>query len=108
MILDLLVEGALNVSTVRLLAPHLTTENHVAVLAEARGRSKQAVEEIVARLSPRPDAVTIIRKLPAPVSAAPGPMRPVSHMVSASVTSPTSRCPPLPSPKRNDPCIGLS
>ena len=54
-ILDLLAEGAVNLSTVRLLAPHLTQENHKDLLMEARGRSKRDVEAIVARLAPQPD-----------------------------------------------------
>ena len=40
---------------VRLLAPHLTFENHRSVLDSARGKARPEVEEIVARLAPRPD-----------------------------------------------------
>jgi hypothetical protein len=54
-ILDLLAQGAVNLTTVRLLAPHLTPENHGAVLESARGKRRSEVEEIVANLSPRPD-----------------------------------------------------
>jgi hypothetical protein len=64
-ILDLLVDGLLNLTTVGLLAPHLTVENHRAVLDAARGQSKRAVEEQAAALRPRPDVPTSIRKLPA-------------------------------------------
>jgi hypothetical protein len=52
-ILDLLVEGAVGLTSVRLLAPHLTEENHRAVLESARGKRKLQVEEIAARLAPR-------------------------------------------------------
>jgi hypothetical protein len=65
-LLDRLAEGSLTLSTARVLAPHLTPDNHLAVLAEAAGRSKREVEALVARLSPRPDVASAIRKLPAP------------------------------------------
>ena len=65
-ILDRLADGSLNLSTVRLLSPHLTTANHLRVLAEARHKSKREVEELVARLCPRPDVTAFVRKLPAP------------------------------------------
>jgi hypothetical protein len=65
-LLDRLADGSLTVSTARVLAPHLTPENHQAVCAEAAGRSKRDVEVLVARLSPRPDVPSGIRKLPAP------------------------------------------
>ncbi len=71
-ILDLLAQGALNLTTVRLLAPHLTPANHPEVLDSARGKRKPEVEELVARLAPRPDVGPTIRKLPAPAPHLPG------------------------------------
>ena len=65
-LLDRLADGALNLTTARLVARHLTDENHLEVLAAARGRSRSEVEMIVARLDPRPDAPATVRKLPAP------------------------------------------
>jgi hypothetical protein len=59
-----LSEGALNLSTLRLLAPHLTTENHRGLLGRASGRSKREVEALVARLAPQSDVLPSIRKLP--------------------------------------------
>ena len=64
-ILALLEEGAVNLTGVRLLAPHLTVQNHRRVLESARGKRKPEVEEIVARLAPRPDVPSLVRKLPA-------------------------------------------
>lgn len=64
-ILELLTLGTLNPTAVRLLAPHLTPDNHQAVLESARGKRKAEVEEIVARLSPRPDIAASVRRLPA-------------------------------------------
>jgi len=40
--------------------------NHREVLDSARGKKKPEIEEIVARLSPRPDVPASVRKLPAP------------------------------------------
>jgi hypothetical protein len=65
-VLDLLAAGALNSTSVRLLAPHLTHENHRAVLEEVRRKPKREIEELIARLSPRPDAPASLRRLPMP------------------------------------------
>jgi len=65
-ILDRLSDGSLNLSTLRLLAPHLTAENHETVLRQAAGMSKRSVEQLVAVLAPRADAPAFVRKLPAP------------------------------------------
>jgi hypothetical protein len=64
-ILEMLEAGALNLTTVRLLAPRLTPDNHREVLESARGKSKLQVEEIAARLWPKPDVPSFVRKLPA-------------------------------------------
>jgi 5-methylcytosine-specific restriction endonuclease McrA len=65
-ILEVLASGALTLTAVTLLAPHLTEENHAAVLESAHHKSKREVEQIVAALHPRPDLPTVIRKLPSP------------------------------------------
>jgi hypothetical protein len=63
-ILEMLAAGAVNLTSARLLAPHLTPANHREVLDSARGKKKREIEEIVARLSPRPDVAASVRKLP--------------------------------------------
>ena len=68
LILDLLVEGAITLTTVTLLGRHLTAENHVAVLQAARHKSKLDVQKIVAALHPQPDVSAKVRKLPEPRS----------------------------------------
>jgi hypothetical protein len=70
-ILDLLVEGSLNLTTIGLIARHLTCDNHRAVLAQSRGKTKRQVEELITRLHPQPDVPSTIRKLPAPAPHAP-------------------------------------
>jgi hypothetical protein len=63
-LLDRLAEGSLSLSTAKLLAPHLTEENHQELVAAAAGLGQRAVEELVARRFPRPDVATLVRKLP--------------------------------------------
>jgi hypothetical protein len=71
MILGMLAEGSIGLTAVRLLAPHLTPSNHAEVLESARGRTKAEIEEIVARLSPRHDVPSSIRRLPTDRSGSP-------------------------------------
>jgi len=71
LILDRLREGALTLTAVGLLAPHLTDANHRSVLDEARHQGKRAIEEIVAHLHPRPDVAASVRKLPTQRASAP-------------------------------------
>jgi hypothetical protein len=54
------------VTTVRLLAPHLTEIKHQELLASAAGKSKREVDELLAWRQPRPDVAASVRKLPAP------------------------------------------
>ena len=63
-ILDLLYAGTVTLTAVRLLEPHLTAENHAAVLARAANRSREDIEALVTELSPKPDVVSSVRKLP--------------------------------------------
>jgi 5-methylcytosine-specific restriction endonuclease McrA len=65
-ILDLLEDGSITLTTVCLVAPHLMPDNHRAVLDSARHKSKREVEVIVAALRPQPPVVSMVRKLPAP------------------------------------------
>lgn len=62
-ILELLSDGAITLTTVCLLAGHLTSENHQAVLEAAKHKSKREVELQVAALRPLPPVPSSIRKL---------------------------------------------
>jgi hypothetical protein len=64
-ILDQLRAGVITLGALGTLAPHLTDANCSDLLAEARHKSKRDVERIVARIRPRPDVPSVIRKLPA-------------------------------------------
>jgi 5-methylcytosine-specific restriction endonuclease McrA len=63
-LLAMLRDGRLHLSGIAMLAPLLTPENRDALLARATHRSKRQIEELVVELSPRPDAPSLMRKLP--------------------------------------------
>jgi hypothetical protein len=63
-LLDLLADGSLTVTAARLLAPHLTAENHERVLRAATHKRVRQVEEQIAALRPQADVPTTMRKLP--------------------------------------------
>ncbi len=92
MILGLLADGSVHLTTVRLLAPHLTPDNHHDVLESARGKKKSEVEEIVARLSPRPDVPASIRRLPTATMSTPLPL----NVSACPTTLPATTCPEAP------------
>ena len=70
-ILRLLAEGALHLTAISLLSPHLTEGNHNSVLAAARHKSKRELEEMVAALRPQPAVPSSVRRLPAPKPSTP-------------------------------------
>jgi 5-methylcytosine-specific restriction endonuclease McrA len=63
-LLTMLADGRLHLTGIAKLAPHLTRENRDVLLKRAIHRSKREIEEMVAELSPRPDAPAVMRKLP--------------------------------------------
>jgi hypothetical protein len=65
-ILTRLGDGAVTLTTIALLAGHLTDENHDAVLDAARHKSKRDVERLIAELYPQPDIPSSVRRLAAP------------------------------------------
>jgi hypothetical protein len=77
-ILKRLVESEISLTAITLLSAHLTPENHLSVLDEARHKSKSEILKIAARLSPKPDVPATIRKLPAPRSMVGEASEPVS------------------------------
>jgi hypothetical protein len=96
-ILDLLAEGSVNLTAVRLLAPHLTPSNHREVLDSARGKRKPEVEEIVARLAPRPDVPASVRRLPT-LQPASGPLAVPAPASASPAPAPASVPTPAPGP----------
>ena len=86
-IIEGLESGALSLTTVRLLAPHLTSENHAGLLAAASGKGKQAVEELLACRFPQADVVARVRKVPTPAVV---PSEPVSACEPMLACAPTT------------------
>ena len=64
-IFGLVERRALHLTAVCLLRDYLTPNNHQELLAEAAGKTKLQVQELLARRFPRPDVASTIRKLPA-------------------------------------------
>jgi hypothetical protein len=102
-ILDLLADGSLSVTTVRLLSRHLTDENHASLVAAASGKSKREVEEMLARAFPQPDAPALVRRLPvvtqpaiSPAGVAAPLVMPPAVTSAAPVNSGTSSLVPPP------------
>jgi hypothetical protein len=103
-VLDMLADGRVHLTAVRLLAPHLTADNHADVLASARGKTKLEIQEIVARLAPdptRPLRATRSARLQRPRFPSPPPSRPLRWRLLAGVPPlisalrASSRSPPL-------------
>jgi hypothetical protein len=97
-ILDRLVDGSLTVTSVRLLARHLTGENHHGLLAAAAHSSKRAVEELIARRFPKPETPSSVRKVPERTqSRAPiAPQQPVTEPAPAVSAPGTTILAPAP------------
>lgn len=62
--LGLIVSGRLNLTSVRLLAPHLTRANHAELFVAAAGMRKRQVLKLLAERFPKPDVRSSVRKLP--------------------------------------------
>ncbi|HET7746457.1 MAG TPA: hypothetical protein VFM29_04095, partial [Vicinamibacteria bacterium] len=67
-VLPLLVAGKVNLTTLRLLSPWLTRENHEQLLAEVAGRTKRQVQLILARRFPQADVLDSVREIIRPLS----------------------------------------
>ena len=97
-LLEMLGRGELTLTSLCLIAPHLSDSNHFDVLARVRHRSKREVEDVVASLRPRPDVPAMVRKLPerrAVAEAAVGPTPPRAERLPPPAPSATV-CPLAP------------
>jgi hypothetical protein len=63
-VLDALASGALHLTAVTLIAPHLNAENVQRLIAAATHKTKRDVEELVATLRPQPPVLSSVRKRP--------------------------------------------
>jgi hypothetical protein len=94
----MLEEGSIHLTGIKLLAPHLTEENHRAILEAARWKTKLAIGELVARLHPLPDVPTSVVPILEFGIATPAP-DPVASSESAPPATPSGTppiVPPLP------------
>jgi hypothetical protein len=64
LVLERFGSGGVHLSAIKLLAPHLTQDNHAQLLDRVRGMSKREIEVLVAALAPKPDVPARMRKLP--------------------------------------------
>ena len=102
---DMLEEGSIHLTGIKLLGPHLTEENHRRVLEAARWKTKLEIGEIVARLHPLPDVPTAVMAIPEfavmPQDAPPLPSSTGSAPPSAASAAPDApSTPPTPRPAR--------
>src|SRR5438552_1261177 len=65
-ILPMIADGSITLTTVRRLADSLTDANHLQLLEAARHKSKSTVEQLVAALRPQPPIPSTVRRLPPP------------------------------------------
>ena len=66
LLVQLLAQGKLNLTAIKLLGPQLTADNHVQLLARASGKGKREIELLLAEIAPKPDVPSRMRKLPEP------------------------------------------
>jgi hypothetical protein len=88
-VLERLAEGSVTLTTVGLLAAHLTAENHRGLLEQARHKSRREVEQLIAALRPQPPVPASVRRLP--------PLRPALAAPLPPAEAP-SVSPPAPNP----------
>jgi 5-methylcytosine-specific restriction endonuclease McrA len=65
-ILDLLLEGSIHLTSLRIIGKRLTPQNYKEVLEAACGKTKTELEDLTAAICPQADVPTVLRKLPEP------------------------------------------
>ena len=91
--LQLIVEGGVTLTNLGLIAPHLTPANCAQLFNDVSHKSKREVEIIVARLAPKPDAATTIRKTPSSIP------RPIAEATQEQPVAACHEASPLPPPR---------
>src|SRR3954464_13801149 len=88
-LIDSLRSGKVHLAGLRLLVPHLTSENVSDLLAQSARKSKRAIEHLLARLFPKPAVPATFRKVPARESeaASPTPCLPPEQTLGSSPPS---------------------
>src|SRR5262245_15450789 len=101
-ILDMLAEGDIHLCALGVLRDYLSKENHRELLNEASGKTRKQVEELVAKLVPRADVPSTIRRLPAPRQVMTEVIPPVSEALAVAAP-PLPAAPPDPPPPQSKP-----
>ncbi len=92
LVLEMVADGRLSLSGVRALRQHLSDGNAEGRLREAAGKTRQELQLLMARWSPRPDVPARVVRLPARPSAPPTPaLAPKSTAGESADADPSSR-----------------
>jgi len=106
-IYPLIESGSIHLTALTLLRDHLTEENHRELLAAAANKTKRELEALIAARFPKPDAPSLIRKLPMrstkAASPAPNTGEPTSNRSENSPAPPASNPEPTSSPRGASP-----
>lgn len=94
-IFDLLADGALNLTSVLLLAPQLRPANALELLSAASGKDKAGVEALLAKHFPQPDLPALIQRVDAP-QLAPAPVSDTVNLRPAIALPPSAPAPLAP------------
>jgi hypothetical protein len=97
-LLERMRTGELHLSGAELIAAKLTAENQLELLDQARHKSKRAIEELLADRAPKPDAPSLLRKMPDPA-----PARDLRPSLTALAPSPTAPPTLIPRPRVHPP-----
>lgn len=95
--------GALSLTTVLMLAPHLKWENHRRLIRSALGKTKRDVEKLIAAEAPAPEPAERIRFISVPShapAATPG--------AAAGTQAPSEWRPSVPTPLAEPPALGAA
>ena len=98
-VLDMIADGSITITAVRLLSDALTDTNHLELLRVARHKSKRDVEEIIAELRPQPAVSPSIRKVVTPAAAPVGSLAVGAPLLARTSAGPDEPCCAEPSPQ---------
>ena len=91
-VIEMLADGVITLTNLRLLSDAITEENHRELLSSARNKTKKQVEELLATVSPKPDVPATVRRVPEPQHTAALPL--ASGEASAPVMVTTAHASP--------------
>lgn len=97
LLFSMVARGEVHLSGVHRLKAHLTPENHEQVLTDAKHKTIRQIEELVACLTPQPDAPSRLRALPNRTTTATTP--------AATLAPPVTACFPAPTPSPAAPSL---